>query len=244
MTDFIKQVIDMGNFCCIVMLDLQKAFDTVNHNILLYKLRAIGFAPTPYYGWSYLIDRVQRVDVGWTLSDAKEINDGIAQGSILEPLLSLLYINYMDSACSCPLFWDDSALLILHKKKDIVEKTLGIKLTKVSKWLSNSKLSLHLGKTECIPFGSQHKVRNSSNFLVKCNGVELKEKCSATYFGCELDQHMTGELMALKVIGKVHSRKMFLARVAKFLDTETMRTLAISLIQATMTMLVSHVSEA
>ena len=115
LNDYIKHEVDAGKYCGMVMLDLQKAFDTVNHSILLDKLRAIGFDDTSL-GWmsSYLEGREQMVDINGTMSSPLPVNCGVPQGSILGPLLFLLYINDMQTACSCKLFLfaDDSALLI------------------------------------------------------------------------------------------------------------------------------------
>lgn len=83
--------IDSGKYCGMAMLDLQKAFDTVDHQILLYKLKAVGFNKEALK-WiqSYLSGRVQMVDEGGTLPKPKILNCGVPQGSILGPLLFLL----------------------------------------------------------------------------------------------------------------------------------------------------------
>ena len=96
LTDYIRKQMDRGSLTGMVMLDLQKAFDTVDHSILLSKLTAIGLDPTSV-SWleSYLSDRSQSVDVGGTRSDPKPISCGVPQGSILGPLLFLIYVNDM-----------------------------------------------------------------------------------------------------------------------------------------------------
>ena len=98
-----------------VLLDLQKAFDTVNHDRLIAKLEALG-ADSSTCGWfrSYLSGREQLVVLGGVLSDPSVVECGIPQGSILGPSLFLTYINDMADSCSCELFLyaDDSALLM------------------------------------------------------------------------------------------------------------------------------------
>lgn len=98
---------------------------------------------------SYLTNRQQRVEIKGTLSEPKPIDCGLPQGSILGPLLFLLYINDMQDACSCQLFLyaDDSALLINPKEVGIIQSTLQAELSRVSAWLEDNRLSLHLGKT-------------------------------------------------------------------------------------------------
>ena len=234
LTDLIKREVDNGKYCGMVMLDLQKAFDTVNHQILLYKLKAMGFKREALaLIQSYLSDRSQMVETGGVLSEPKNITCGVPQGSIIGPLLFLLYINDMDAACSCPLFLyaDDSALLVTGESLEAVSLGLENELKKVNRWLSENKLSLHLGKSECIVFATRYNLRQTANFKVECNGVKLQEKTSISYLGCILEQNMSGEQMALSVISKIHARTKFLARIAKFLDRPTMRTLASALVQ-------------
>ena len=156
LTDLIKKEIDSGRFCGMALLDLQKAFDTVDHTILTYKLKAIGFnSAATNWARSYLSQRLQHVAVNGTLSGAKINSCGVPQGSVLGPLLFLIYINDMNVACSCPLFLyaDDAALLVSHEDKSVVEISLATHLENVRKWLTDNKLSLHLGKTETILFG-------------------------------------------------------------------------------------------
>ena len=106
---------DHGNYTGMVLIDLQKAFDTVNHDILLHKLKACGMSDSVVLWFtSYLKDRDQVVDVSGSLSSKLAINCGVPQGSILGPLLFSIYVNDMHSAVSCKviLYADDSALLV------------------------------------------------------------------------------------------------------------------------------------
>ena len=104
LTDYITQECDNGNYTGMVLLDLQKAFDTVDHAILLKKLSGVGVTELSICWFrSYLTGRVQDTDVESTLSVAKGITCGVPQGSILGPLLFLLYINDMSAAVKCKL---------------------------------------------------------------------------------------------------------------------------------------------
>ena len=218
------------------MLDLQKVFDTVNHSILLNKLRAIGFDSTSL-NWmkSYLEGREQVVDLNGTMSSPLPVSCGVPQGSILGPLLFLLYINDMNAACNCKLFLfaDDSALLISGENKLQVEEALSSEVTKIRTWLTDNKLSLHLGKTESILYGTRYSLReiNVSDFKVKVDDTVISSKEEITYLGCILDKYLSGESMATKVIKKVNQRTRFLGRMSSIVNKSALRTLAGALIQ-------------
>ena len=100
-----------GNLVGLVLLDLQKAFDTVDHDILLEKLGAMGVTSISWFR-SYLTGRSQCVEVDGSRSSFEEITCGVPQGSILGPLLFLVYINDMHLSIQCRLafYADDSAL--------------------------------------------------------------------------------------------------------------------------------------
>merc|ERR1712175_9610 len=93
-------------------------------------------------------------EVGGVLSPPLQVTCGVPQGSILGPLLFLIYVNDMASACNCDLFLfaDDSALLVSDKDNLQVEKALSSELNKICTWLNDNKLSIHLGKTRIHPF--------------------------------------------------------------------------------------------
>ena len=156
LTDYIRQECDKGRYTGMVMLDLQKAFDTVNHAILLQKLSALGMRDESV-DWfrSYLSGRSQVVDVNGTFSSEHCITCGVPQGSILGPLLFLIYVNDMSAAVKCQLllYADDSALMVSGKDVAEIEAALSGELEEIQDWLVNNKLSLHLGKTESILFG-------------------------------------------------------------------------------------------
>lgn len=234
LTDLIKREVDKGNLCGMVMLDLQKAFDTVDHSVLLYKLKAIGFSDLAVkWVGSYLGNRMQVVDTGGTISHPVCISCGVPQGSVLGPLLFLLYINDLKSVCSSMLFLyaDDSALVVSHKDKDVIEQTLSTELLNVSSWMSDNRLSLHVGKTESILFGSKIRLKKASAFNIFLGDTELVAKETVSYLGCMLDNNLSGTSQAQKVITKVNQRVRFMARISKFLDTKTLVILAGALIQ-------------
>lgn len=164
LTDYIRLQVDGGKYAGMVLLDLQKAFDTVNHDILLMKLDALGLDDRAV-AWfrSYLAERNQRVYINGTLSSQRGIECGVPQGSILGPLLFLAYVNDMERAVNCRLllYADDSALLVSGKSAEDITTKLSRELQSVKNWLVDNRLSLHLGKTESKLFGSPKQLKKN-----------------------------------------------------------------------------------
>ena len=156
--DKIRLNVDKGLYTGIIMLDLQKAFDTVDHDILIKKLIAIGVQNVDWFS-SYLTSRKQFVDVNGVKSSSEYITCGVPQGSILGPLLFSIYVNDMCNSVSCELclYADDSMLFVAGKDVKQIEQRLTEEMYNISAWLESNKLSLHLGKTESILFGSKRK---------------------------------------------------------------------------------------
>ena len=233
--DKIRFNLDKGLYTGVVLLDLQKAFDTVDHHILLSKLRATG-ADDLAVKWfsSYLKERKQFVDVLGTFSSKEGIRCGVPQGSILGPLLFTLYVNDMSTAVNCDLclYADDSMLLVSGKNVTQIEKRLEKEMNGISDWLQANRLSLHLGKTESILFGSVRKLKTASKMKISCNNVEIEAKHSVKYLGVVLDQDMTGKTMGGNVVRKVNSVLKFLYRKSSFLKFRNRKLLCSALLES------------
>jgi len=234
LTDKIRFNMDKGLYTGVILLDLQKAFDTVEHNILLTKLKAIG-ADNSAVKWfaSYLGNRKQFVQIGDTTSSKETITCGVPQGSILGPLLFNIYVNDMSNAVNCELclYADDSMLLVSGNNVKEIETTLETEMKNISKWLESNKLSLHLGKTESILFGSKSKLKKMSKLNISCNDVQLESKSSVKYLGATIDQNMSGKSMGTNIVQKVNSGLKFLYRKKDFLNLKYRKLLCASLLQ-------------
>ena len=234
LTDYIRFQMDKGQLVGMVLLDLQKAFDTVNHPILLMKLKAIGLSESSIRWFtSYLSDRRQTVDLSGSFSPMSRISCGVPQGSILGPLLFLVYVNDMPAAVTNKLllYADDSGILVSAKSKQEIEVLLSHDLNRLSQWLICNKLSLHLGKTESILFGSRQRLKSQTQLDISCNGQSIQSTKAVKYLGATIDQNLSFDSMASSVIHKSNSRLKFLYRKSKFLTGHTKRLLVNSLIQ-------------
>ena len=147
-TEMIKLSIDKGKFGCGIFIDLRKAFDTVNHEILLMKLEHYGIRDN-VLNWfhSYLSNRKQYVSINGESSEPLEINCGVLQGSVLGPLLFLLYINDLPNISKVLdfyLFADDTNIYYESNSLQYLEKTINKELNKLYLWLNVKRLSLNI----------------------------------------------------------------------------------------------------
>ena len=141
-----------------IFLDFSKAFDTINHKILLAKLSHYGIRGKALEWFtSYLSNRSQYVHANGVDSQIKTIDCGVPQGSLLGPLLFIIYINDFHKSSnnlSFILFADDSNLFYSHPDPNVLLRTVNCELKKVAEWIKANKLSLNIKKTKCMLFSN------------------------------------------------------------------------------------------
>jgi exonuclease III len=194
LTEHVKKLLDDGHVVCGVFVDLEKAFDTVHHEILCDKLNAYGLrGKVNDLFKSYLSNRKQFVSLNGFESSIEEITCGVPQGSTLGPLLFLLYINDFRlclTDASSGHFADDTFIIYNSKKLKSIETIINFELKQVIKWLRLNKLSLNAGKTELIFFHSSSKKIDFSNVFINFNGIRLVPVDFVKYLGMYIDKHL------------------------------------------------------
>ena len=133
--------------------------------------------------------------------------------------------------CRLSLYADDSALFFAHKDPAVIATRLGIELANCKRWLTDNRLSLHMGKTECLLFGTSRKLKKVGGFDVSCEGVPIKRVSMVKYLGVELDENMSGEAHGKKLVSKCVGRISFLYRYSSLLDEKTRAILCSALVQ-------------
>ena len=161
-TEKIREALDTGHFACGIFIDLQKAFDTVDHDILVSKLEYYG-ARGIAKSWftSYLHNRKQFVTINGFKSSLKTIKFGVPQGSVLGPLLFLIYINDLNISVKNSIvhhFADDTNLLSIDKSITVLCKKVNYDLKGITNWLNANRISLNVNKTKFIIFRKPTKV--------------------------------------------------------------------------------------
>ena len=236
----IQTNIDAKLFSCGIFIDLKKAFDTVDHSILLHKLYHYGVRGI-INNWfsSYLLNRNQSTQIGSTVSNIEEIVCGVPQGSVLGPLLFLIYVNDI-YRCSqifeFYLFADDTNLLYSNKDLKDLEKVVNDELAKVGDWLDANKLSLNTSKSNFVIF---HPYQRKLDYIVHLKiynndlkkSVSLEQKTFVKYLGILIDNNLSWKYHIDYISSKVSKGIGIIARLRHLVPFATLLNIYRSLIE-------------
>ena len=221
----IRKTLDEGNFACGVFVDLQKAFDTVDHSILISKLNHYGIRGIAN-NWfkSYLSNRSQFVSISSSKSTIKIIPHGVPQGSVLGPLLFLIYINDLHRAIFSSEtfhFADDTHLL--HFNSDLLSlcNRVNRDLRSLQSWLKANKISLNAGKTEFLIFRHNRKILPFNPYL-KIGGKKIFQSSNIKYLGVLIDPHLNWKAHISLLSNKLARTNGIISKLRHYVSTKTL----------------------
>ena len=228
--------IDDGLITVVCYFDITKCFDSINHDILLFKLDKYGIRENEL-AWftSYLSGRTQATFVHNSLSSFLPVSTGVPQGSILGPLLFLLFIDDLSKhVSSCNLYADDT--MIDHTGKTLCEIVPKMQhdINSLCNWFAANKLTISVSKSCSMVIGSPQNVNAFSHYEslgLFINGVPLRYCSSYKYLGLEIDSTLSWNNATSNVCKKLRSRLAVLQRLCNVLPVANINNLYYSFIQ-------------
>ena len=237
--DRVLESLETGKIPLAVFLDLSKAFDTIDHSILINKLHYYGIRGAAL-DWfkSYLTNRKQTVMYKDQYSDEANIVTGVPQGSILGPLLFIIYMNDITQASDkfkFTLYADDTSLVepLCTFETEVlnISQSVNNELVKITNWLALNKLSLNAKKTKMMLFHHSKKNVNNLNLKLYINGIPIEKVKSFKFLGTTLDENMSWNVHAKIVRTKIATIAGTLYRLKRFLPKQALHTIYNALIQ-------------
>ena len=193
--DFVATGMDKQMHTGMILVDLQKAFDTLDHGVLLEKMKYFGFrASVIKWFESYLSNRKFLVCIDNVFSEAGTLKYGVPQGSILGPLLFLLYVNDLPQSLSDAgsyLYADDTCIFYQHEDVKKIENVLNKEFSSLCQWFIDNKLSIHFreDKTKSILFSKTGGLKETN---ISFAGHFIKQHETVEHLGCRLDSKLSG----------------------------------------------------
>ena len=240
-----------NKYCIGIFLDLKKAFDTVPHDILLKKLEKLGITGTELLWFSnYLSNRSQRVEVNGAISESKDLNMSVFQGTILGPTLFSCFINDLPNSTELLtiLYADDTTGLDSDSDLTTLISRASTELTKMATWFRANKMSLNTNKTKYIIFHAPGKKitsdmsltidENTPNTPHDPSLITTVERIHSRHpdynsqafklLGIYLDEHLNFNYNTAQLSNKLSRANFFLNRVKHTLSPKALKALYLS----------------
>lgn len=226
LTDTWKWAIDENLKVGVLFIDFRKAFDSVNHTILLQKLKAVGISGN-LLSWmkSYLSNRNQFVQVNEVKSDTSFIKFGVPQGSILGPKLFSLYVNDLPESITSgelDMFADDTTIFTVSDNIDIIFKAMQDILDQVFSWCGANTLIAHETKSEALLLSKQRFIGPLLPLKYGEKFIEFKSSCKC--LGVTIDSNLSWQEHTKSLL-KSFNKKIAVLRRIKFLPSSNLQTI-------------------
>ena len=237
LADEISKSFDKNKFILGVFIDLSKAFDTVDHDILLKKLSIYGIKNNNLNWLKSYLQRKQYISFAENKTETLQIRCGVPQGSILGPLLFLLYVNDLSKASkmlNSIMFDDDTNLFYSHRNIITLFQIVNTELVYLNEWFRCNKLSLNTDKTKYTFFHKLSKTDHIPLILpkLKINNEYIERETSIKFLGVILDENLTWNKHIHVIENKISKNIGILFKAKYILNQKCLKSIYFSFIHS------------
>ena len=215
-----KSALDQKKFVGAILTDLSKAFDCLNHHLIIAKLEAYGFSNEALFlVYNYLSNRTQRTKIKSTFSSWREIKQGVPQGSILGPLLFNIFMNdiflFVENT-NITNYADDNTPYAIESNLDTLLHTLQHDTSILLTWFHDNEMKSNNDKCHLI-------IVNGNENKIKIGNQEIAESKSVKLLGVTIDNKLDFNEHVTSILKKANQKLHALARIAKYLEPYKLR---------------------
>ena len=216
------KALDKGELVGVLLVDFRKAFDLVDHSILLSKMELYKLNQNSIkFFKSYLSNRQQSVFLNNTQSNHAAVKHGVPQGSILGPLLFLLFINDLPlhTHIMTDLYADDATLYEATKSKEQIERKLQSAICDLSVWCKQNGMLINTDKTKAMLITTpQKRCRIDDNLQITLNGIQLSNVLNEKVLGVQIDNNLSWREHISKIVKKMSTNIWLLSKIKNYLS--------------------------